>query len=62
MRATEEWRSPNYGDQFAGYERPDFAQEFLRRNPQYIAEVESAGSDETALKEVAARWGLTFPN
>ncbi len=62
MPTTEDWRSPNYGDQFEGFERPDFAHEFLRRNPKYVADVKSAKGDKMALKEVAARWGLIFPN
>ena len=58
MGTTNDWRSPNYGEQYRGYERPDFAQEFLRRNPAYIANYKRAGSDVAILKEVAARWGL----
>jgi hypothetical protein len=58
METANDWRSPNYGDQFGGYERPDFAQEFLRRNPAYIANYKRAGTDEAILKEIATRWGL----
>jgi len=60
MRTTEDWRSPKYGEQFKGFERPDFAHEFLRRNPKYIAEIKQARNNPKALKEVAARWGLIF--
>ncbi|MEH6755878.1 MAG: DUF2285 domain-containing protein [Parasphingorhabdus sp.] len=61
MGTTEDWRSPDYGDQFEGYERPDFAQEFLRRNPAYIANYIRAGDDQQIRKEVARRWGLCVP-
>jgi len=55
---TTDWRSPDYGDQFRSYERPDFAQEFLRRNPAYIASYKRAEDDPIILKEIAKRWGL----
>lgn len=58
MGTTEDWRSPTYGDQFEGFERPDFAQEFLRRNPEYVDDFERAGTNEKLLHQVAERWGL----
>ena len=58
MGTTKHWRSPDYEAQFEGFERPDFAQEFLRRNPSYIRQYEAAKSDKAKLQLVAKRWGL----
>ena len=44
---------------------PGFAQEFLRRNPEYRRDYESVMSDPegdpTAREVMARRWGLCFP-
>jgi hypothetical protein len=44
---------------------PGFAQEFLRRNPEYRRDYESVMSDPegnpTAQEGMARRWGLCFP-
>lgn len=44
---------------------PGFAQEFLRRNPEYRRDYESVMSDPegdpTAQEVMARRWGLCFP-
>ena len=35
MRATSVWRSPTAGETYGGHDLADFAQEFLRRDPDY---------------------------
>ncbi|MGV7123353.1 transcriptional regulator domain-containing protein [Sphingopyxis sp. 550A] len=44
---------------------PGFAQEFLRRNPEYRRDYESVMPDPegnpTAQEVMARRWGLCFP-
>lgn len=59
MGTTKDWRSPDYEAQFEGFERPDFAQEFLRRNPDYIRQYAEAGSNAANLRSLANRWGLS---
>ena len=61
MRGAIDWRSPDYGDQFKGFERPMFAQECLCRNRDYVDDLTQAKGNQAALKEVARRWGLGFP-
>lgn len=69
MRTGPDWRSPITAAEFAELDYADFAQEFLRRNPQYCAEYHDlvrriAVEDlhERAEMEVLARrWGLRFP-
>ncbi len=61
------WQSPATAETFADYEFPDFAQEFLRRNPNYrkdyrrITRRLSDGSLTPAGASEAVRpWGLVF--
>ena len=35
MEKPPDWRSENYAKAYETYDRTDFAQEFLRRNPEY---------------------------
>lgn len=52
---------------YSGHDFPDFAQEFLRRNPDFRAQVERFGavandrSADAAHAERAHAWGLNFP-
>jgi len=60
------WRSPTYADNFADHDFADFAQEFLRRNPDYQEDYQAADKappspDEPAVRDaVALKWGLVF--
>ncbi|MBU2605202.1 MAG: hypothetical protein KKC43_04850 [Alphaproteobacteria bacterium] len=59
--------SADYCRQYDPYDFADFAQEFLRRNPEYRAQYSKLdGSlhlapDSKACKEIAHAWGLEFP-
>lgn len=69
MTTVRDWRSPQRSDDYADLDYPGFAQEFLRRNPDYRRDYEltaahAATGDldhEQAMAELAARWGLSFP-
>lgn len=61
MEETSDWRSANYAQAFDGHDRADFAQEFLRRNPDYRHQyAESLTAAPMARKRLAAHWGLAF--
>jgi hypothetical protein len=53
------------GGSSARLDLPGFAQEFLRRNPEYCRDYESVmadpDGDPTAQEVMARRWGLCFP-
>lgn len=53
------------GGSSARLDFPGFAQEFLRRNPEYRRDYESVmadpDGDPTAQEVMARRWGLCFP-
>lgn len=61
---TIDWRSPHFHEQFDRYDRADFAQEFLRRNPDYRRDYHEATVEpnkrkaHAALSQIADRWGL----
>ncbi len=65
---TEYWRAPETIDRLNRLERPGFAVEFLRRNPDYRRDfvrtqrqIARASVDaETASVSLARRWGLRF--
>jgi len=69
MRTVKDWRSPHTPEDFAGLDYSDFAQEFLRRNPEYCREyyeleqrIAAGGLDGGAeMESLAQRWGLSFP-
>jgi Family of unknown function (DUF6499) len=69
MRSNSGWRSPKVAEDFAGHDNADFAQEFLRRNPDYRREYSEAQLGTVAdepdrserLEGLARRWGMTFP-
>lgn len=65
MDQAVEWQSPNFPSIFEQYDRADFAQEFLRRNPHYRAGYSAAlaaSGDERRrlLARHARHWGLVF--
>jgi hypothetical protein len=61
---TEYWRSPETIDRLNRLERPGFAAEFLRRNPDYrrdfVRTARASVDAETARVSLARRWGLRF--
>ena len=69
MRATSPWRSPTASETYGGHDLADFAQEFLRRDPDYRgdysltkARISAEHLDEQGEMEVLARrWGMGFP-
>jgi hypothetical protein len=69
MHTKSDWRSPNAYDHYARHDLADFAQEFLRRNPDYqrdyadtIARIAQGHLNEKDEMEVLARrWGMIFP-
>lgn len=69
MGTGPDWRSPATANELASLDYADFAQEFLRRNPQYCAEYHdlvrrAVGEDldrQAEMEVLARRWGLRFP-
>lgn len=65
MEQSIAWRSPYFLKIFERYDRADFAQEFLRRNPAYRAAYAEAARTPSrrraaGLARLASRWGLVF--
>jgi len=68
MRIESDWRRPTYAEEFADFDYADFAQEFLRRNPDYRREYHDAERDiapgdkdaQTKMEVLARRWGFVF--
>ena len=61
MDQTIDWRSPYFPKIFERYDRADFAQEFLRRNPDYREQyAEAVDAAPLALRRLARHWGLVF--
>lgn len=67
MPTVRNWRSPRTADDFATLDYADFAQEFLRRNPDYCRQYHAvmapggAVDQDQALANLARHWGLSFP-
>jgi hypothetical protein len=69
MSGNTSWQSPDTNGRYENHDYADFAQEFLRRNPDYRrdfsrTEQRVALAPELAVKEregLARRWGLSFP-
>jgi hypothetical protein len=65
---TQFWRSEAAQEQLNRLDRPGFAAEFLRRNPDYVADcnqtkhliAQGTLDQDTAQAELARRWGLCF--
>jgi hypothetical protein len=70
MDTGTSWRSEANAQRYADHDYADFAQEFLRRNPDYqrdyadtFARIASQPLGAEAEKEgLAGRWGLRFPH
>ncbi len=61
MEKPPDWRSENYAKAYENYDRTDFAQEFLRRNPEYRDQyAEAVDAAPLALRRLARHWGLVF--
>ena len=61
MEKPPDWRSENYAKAYENYDRTDFAQEFLRRNPEYRDQYsEAVDAAPLALRRLARHWGLVF--
>lgn len=60
-------RIPEWQSRFDGFDFSDFAQEFLRRNPDYRTQFDHFGRGHTgttqslAARRSARSWGLEFP-
>jgi hypothetical protein len=69
MEKGTSWRSDASATRYANHDYADFAQEFLRRNPDYRRDFAAtkdrmADNPAAALAEqegLAGRWGLSFP-
>ncbi len=69
MSGEGSWRSADYVERFKTHDHADFAQEFLRRNPDYVrdysqTEQRAKANPANAQEEregLARRWGLSFP-
>lgn len=70
MSGEGSWRSADYAERFKDYDHADFAQEFLRRNPDYIREYAQTEKRAAIIglvslqderEGLARRWGLSFP-
>lgn len=62
MTQELDWHSPNFAILFDYHDRADFAQEFLRRNPDYRQHCSDTGMGEVhrqqSLTQGAEPWGL----
>jgi hypothetical protein len=65
---TQFWRSEETQEELSRLDRSGFAVEFLRRNPDYVADcnqtkrliAQGTLDPDTAQAEFARRWGLRF--
>ncbi|MBC3941137.1 transcriptional regulator domain-containing protein [Sphingomonas albertensis] len=67
MSKGSAWRSSSTAQGFADHQYPDFAQEFLRRNPDYrrdyrrvTRQVADGRMTATNVSEAVSKWGLVF--
>jgi hypothetical protein len=64
-----DWESPDAKRHYRDHDRADFAQEFLRRNPVFVADQERLArsvkvgliTPEAAQAQLAGRWGCLWP-
>lgn len=69
MPPASDWRSASTAQKLMRLDRPQFAAEFLRRNPDYNEDYRNtqdqiaSGSlaHDAAMERLARRWGLSFP-
>ena len=67
MSNGNDWRSSTTADDFVNHDYPAFAQEFLRRNPDYRRDyrriarrIANGHMSETAASQSVHKWGLVF--
>lgn len=67
MSKDSSWRSASTAQDFADHEYPDFAQEFLRRNPGYrrdyrrvSRQIADGRMTAAGASEAVSKWGLVF--
>lgn len=65
MMQAAAWQSPDFLKSFGHYDRADFAQEFLRRNPAYQRDYgrlrrRQPPADLPSMTAMARHWGLLF--
>ncbi|NIJ64291.1 hypothetical protein FHR20_001222 [Sphingomonas leidyi] len=68
MQSVSDWRSPKTAEDFAHLDYADFAQEFLRRNPDYCREyhdlmrrlIDQPVDEDIEMARLGHRWGLSF--
>lgn len=67
MSKGSAWRSSSTAQDFADHQYPDFAQEFLRRNPDYrrdyrqvSRQVADGRMTAANASEAVSKWGLVF--
>lgn len=69
MPTESGWRFASTAKKLMSLDRPQFAAEFLRRNPDYIKDYRNtqdqiaSGSlaHDAGMERLARRWGLSFP-
>lgn len=69
MSPASDWRSTDTAEKLMQLDRPQFAVEFLRRNPDYKNDYGSTQEQiasgalrrDAGLEGLARRWGLSFP-
>lgn len=55
------WRSERYARAFDAHDRADFAQEFLRRNPEYREQYAGSVDAGPLVREhLGSHWGMVF--
>lgn len=69
MPPASDWRSGSTAEKLMRLDRPQFAVEFLRRNPGYNKDYRQTQdqiasgslSQDAGMQSLARRWGLSFP-
>jgi hypothetical protein len=69
MPSQSEWRSPESAQAYADYDWGDWAQEFVRRSPDYARDYHAVramiaageGDAQQDMEVLAQRWGMIFP-
>jgi len=69
MSGEGSWRSADYAERFKTHDHADFAQDFLRRNPDYAREytqteqraLAAPANAQEESEGLARRWGLSLP-
>lgn len=69
MPPASDWRSASTAEKLIRLDRPQFAAEFLRRNPDYNEDYRNTQDQiasgalayDAGMERFALRWGLSFP-